>query len=315
MNIGFGNVNQGAVGAYETTLNNSVTKQKSALRIMLESQKSSKRDTLSIPNNTKIFTKDGIAALIDGTPIPEESQLIFYFENYNNPKAILDAVNFGKKVSCGYNPDFKEFGITRIEVDGKLQIIPNYAVPKMTAKGLSEIKAVNNTLTLSNKSYYSWTACDGKTYPWAVRDGRIGWAKSELMLSYDDIPDSTGYRREMFFSGKILSALAKGGSGLLIFDKKDILDVCEHVGIETGFFTVDAGAGTHHYYLKESGKVENIDTWIDNLNSKNWMEHGFKEGDVFSVFGNEYTLDSEGYLHVSKDDTFTSYEIVYPKND
>ena len=80
MNIGFGNVNQGAVGAYETTLNNSVTKQKSALRIMLESQKSSKRDTLSIPNNTKIFTKDGIAALIDGTPIPEESQLIFYFK-------------------------------------------------------------------------------------------------------------------------------------------------------------------------------------------------------------------------------------------
>jgi len=61
LNIGFGNVNQGAVGAYETTLNNSVTKQKSALRIMLESQKSSKRDTLSIPNNTKIFTKDGIA--------------------------------------------------------------------------------------------------------------------------------------------------------------------------------------------------------------------------------------------------------------
>lgn len=313
LNISLGNVNQSAVGAYETALNNRVQKQKSALRIILESQGNSKGDTLRLPNNTKIFTKDEIAALIDGTPIPEESQLIFYFENYNNSKAILDAVNFGKKVSCGYNPDFKDFGITRIEVGGKLQIIPNYAVPKMIASGFPEIKAINNSLILDNKNYYSWTSCDGRTYPWAVSDGRIGWAKSELMLSYDDIPDSSGYRKEMSSSGSILSALAKGGRGLLIFDKKDILDVCEHVGIEKGFFTVDAGAGTHHYYLRDSGKVENIDSEIDNLNSTNWIKLGYKQGDAFSVFGNEYTLDSEGYLHISKEDAFTCYEIVYPE--
>lgn len=313
LNLGLENINHNTTQAYGTALNNSTIKQKSALRIMLEPQGNAKRDTVSIPKNTKIFTREGIAALIDATPIPEESQLTFYFENYNNPQAILDAVNFGKKVSCGYNPNFKEFGVIRLEDSGRLQIVPNYAIPQITTNGLSEIKAVDNTLVLSNKSYYSWTACDGKTYPWTVNDGRIKWAKSESLLSDKDIPDRTGGHREMSVSGSVLSALAKGGSGLLIFDKKDILDVCEHVGIDKGFFTVDAGAGTHHYYLKDSGKVENIDSEIDNLNSTNWIKLGYKQGDVFSVFGNEYALDSEGYLHISKEDVFTCYEIVYPE--
>jgi hypothetical protein len=44
------------------------------------------------------------------------------------------------------------------------------------------------------------------------------------------------------------------------------LSVCEKVGITTGFFSIDAGAGKHNYILQESGKVINIDANIKRLN-------------------------------------------------
>ena len=70
--------------------------------------------------------------------------------------AILDAINFGENVSCGYNPDFKEHGVISFDYNGSRQIVPNYAVPKINASSLSQVCAVNNSLVLNNKSYYSW---------------------------------------------------------------------------------------------------------------------------------------------------------------
>ena len=37
-----------------------------------------------------------------------------------------------------------------------------------------------------------------------------------------------------------------------------------------------------------------------------------KRGDTFSIYGNEYAIDSSGHIHVSVDDTFTSTETMYP---
>ena len=42
------------------------------------------------------------------------SELAYYFANYNNSSAILDAINFGENVSCGYNSDFKEYGVISV---------------------------------------------------------------------------------------------------------------------------------------------------------------------------------------------------------
>lgn len=58
---------------------------------------------------------------------------------------------------------------------------------------------------------------------------------------------------------------------------------CGKVGITSGFFSIDAGAGKHTYILHESGKVTNVDAEINNLNDINWIEIGYKEGDTFSV--------------------------------
>lgn len=135
-----------------------------ALRILSETGKSG-RDSLSISNSAKSFSKESIAALIDKNANVSASELSFYFANYNNSSAILGAINFGENVSCGYNPNFKDYGVMDFDYNGSRQVVPNYAVPKINASSLSGIRAVNNSLVLNNKSYYSWTTSSGSRYP------------------------------------------------------------------------------------------------------------------------------------------------------
>ena len=56
------------------------------------------------------------------------------------------------------------------------------------------------------------------------------------------------------------------------FNKEDVLSACKSVGFTTGFFSIDAGAGVHHYILQESGKVTDVDKEIEQLNNMNWIE-------------------------------------------
>ena len=133
---------------------------------------SNRRDSLSISDSARSFSKKSIAALIDKSTNVSASELSFYFANYDNLGAILDAINFGENVSCGYNPDFKEYGVISFDYNGSRQIVPNYAVPKINTGSLSGICAVNNSLVLNNKSYYSWTTSSGSRYTWTVNTSR-----------------------------------------------------------------------------------------------------------------------------------------------
>ena len=112
---------------------------------------------------------------------------LFYFANYNNSSAILDAINFGENVSCGYNPDFKDYGVISFDYNGSGQVVQNYAVSKINTSSLSGIHAVNNSLVLNNKSYFAWTISSGSRYAWTVNNGKIGYAASELLLAENTI--------------------------------------------------------------------------------------------------------------------------------
>ncbi len=293
-----------------TKKTNKVARQQAALRLLSGTGNDKKRDSLSISSKARSFSKQSIAALIDKSANVSASQLSYYFANYNNPKAILDAINFGTHVECGYNPEFKDYGVMCFDYNGSRQVVPIYAVPKINANSLPGIHAVNNSLVLKNKSYYAWTGINGSRYAWEVKNGIIGYAQSESLLAENM---GTNYRREMGKAGDILSTLAQGRSlwdGL--YSRKEVLSTCEKVGITPGFFSIDAGAGKHTYILQESGHVINVDKEINNLNNTNWIGAGYKEGDTFSIYGNEYAVDSSGHIHVSMDDTFTSTETKFP---
>ena len=287
-------------------------RQKQAIKLLSTTGRN-RRDSLSISNSARGFSKESIAALIDKGANVSASELSFYFANYNNSSAILDAINFGENVSCGYNPDFKDYGVISFDYNGSSQVVPNYAVPKINANSLSGIHAVNNSLILNNKSYFAWTTSSGNRYAWTVNNGKIGYAVSESLLAENTNQKGTNYKWEMRKASNILSALAQGKS-LYGFSREDVLSVCKSVGFSTGFFSIDAGAGKHNYILQESGKVIDVDKKIKQLNSTKYIEAGFKEGDTISVYGNEYAIDSSGHINVSADDTFTSTNITYPSH-
>ncbi|MBO5472881.1 MAG: hypothetical protein J6A08_03730 [Lachnospiraceae bacterium] len=284
-----------------------------AIQILLGAGNNKEQDSLSISDTARSFSKESIAALIDKSANISTSELAYYFANYNNSGAILDAINFGENVSCGYNSDFQEYGVISFDYNGSSQVVPDYAVPKINTSTLSGICALNNSLVLSNKSYYSWTTSSGSRYTWTVNNGRIGWAASESLLAENTNHKGTNYKWEMRKASNILSDLAQGKSvwGYL-YSKEEVLSVCEKVGISPGFFSIDAGAGKHTYILQESGEVTNVDAKIKQLNDINWIEIGYKEGDTFSVYGKEYVIDSSGHINVSAEDEFTSTEIKYP---
>ncbi|MBD5507820.1 MAG: hypothetical protein HDR05_07185 [Lachnospiraceae bacterium] len=309
----FAGTNKMSQPLLHTKKTNKIARQQAALHLLLGSGNDKKRDSLSISSRAQSFSKKSIAALVDKSANVSASELSYYFANYNNPRAILDAINFGTNVECGYNPEFKDYGVMCFDYNGSRQVVPNYAVPKINTGTLSGIHAVNNSLVLNNKSYYVWTASDGRRYPWDVNNGYIGWAVSESLLTENRNPGERDSRWEMSKAGNILSNLAQGREpweGL--YSRKEVLATCEKVGITPGFFSIDAGAGKHTYILQESGDVINVDKNIERWNHMNWIAAGYKEGDIFSIYGNEYAIDSSGHIHVSTDDTFTSTETRYP---
>lgn len=285
-----------------------------AMRTLLGNESRSGKDALFISETAQSFSKQSIAALIDKSANTSAQELSFYFSNYSNKDAILYAINFGENVSCGYNPDFKEYGVISFDYHGNRQVVPNYAVPKINSALLSGICAKNNSLVLRNQSYYSWTTANGGRFAWTVNNGRIGWAASESLLVENTNQKGTNYKWEMRKASNILTALAQGKS-LYGYDKKEVLSVCEKVGLTPGFISVDAGAGMHRYILQENGKVVNVDKKIEQLNHINWLEAGYQEGDIFSVYGKEYAVDSSGHINVFTEEEFKSTEIVYPSRE
>ena len=285
-----------------------------ALNILSNSVRYGETDTVHISDTAQSFSKQSIVALIDKSANTSAQELSFYFSNYNNMEAILDAINFGGNVACGYNPDFKEYGVISFDYHGSRQHVPNYAVPKINSALLSGICANNNLLVLSNQSYYSWITSSGGRFTWTVNNGKIGWAASESLLAENTNQKGTNYKWEMRKASNILTALAQGKS-LYGYDKKEVLSVCEKVGLTPGVISVDAGAGRHRYILQENGKIVNVDKKIEQLNHINWLEAGYQEGDIFSVYGKEYAVDGNGYINVSTEEKFTSTEIVYPSRE
>ena len=242
-----------------------IMEQPKAVQIFFGKGGSTRRDTLSISDAARRFSKEGIAALVDSSVNASGEQLSYYLNHYNDMNAILDAINFSENVSCGYDPNFKEYGVICFDYNGSRQMIPNYSVPRINPGSLPQMRAVNNSLVLNNKGYYSWTASNGSRYAWTVNNGMIGRAPSESLLAENTDKDGKNYKWEMCKAGNILSALAQGKS-LYGFKKKDVLSACESVGITEGAFSIDAGNGRHNYILQKSGKVINVDRQMEQLN-------------------------------------------------
>lgn len=122
-------------------------------------------------------------------------------------------------------------------MNGKRQIVPNYAVPGIKSNSLPAIEAQNNNLKLDNRAYYCWHTSSGDNYTWTVNNGKIQWVDSESLLEESEITGRPGRNHawEMRKASWILSDLARGKS-LWGYSNQDVIATCSKVGINKGFF-------------------------------------------------------------------------------
>lgn len=285
-----------------------------AINMLLNSEKSKQRDMVHISDTGRTYSKESVVALVDTAVNLSASDFSFYFEHYNNMPALLDAINFSEGFVTGScNPEARELGVLSFMIGGVRQYIPNYAIPKINAGTLSAISAKNNKLILNDRGYYCYTAKNGKNYTWTVNEGHFGWAKSESMSeAVGENKSGYNYRWEMRRAGNLLSGLAKG-TGTYGYSNKEQKEILAEFGITEGHFTVDAGAGTHHYLLLENGVVMDIDRRIEMMNRTNWKGQGYQAGDVINVYGKECVIGESGHIQVSAEEEFTETEIQYPE--
>ena len=59
-------------------------------------------------------------------------------------------------------------------------------------------------------------------------------------------------------ASNLISRLAKG-SGFYGFSNEEQKEIFDGFGITEGFFTIDAGAGPHHYMLLDNGVIVDVD--------------------------------------------------------
>lgn len=290
---------------------NKINLQKNAFNILVNGKKQ-KKDCLEVSPEARKFSKEAILAMVDENANVSAGELLFYLKNYNNSKAILDAINFGTAVEAGYNPLFKDYGTISFLSEGMgRQSIPIYAVPKINKNLLGKPYAKDNKLILNNKSYYCYTGNSGKQYTWTINNGHIGWAQSESLLSETNNKSEAKSDWEMLKTRGVLTQLAQGKKSNA-FTKTETLAALNSVGIAEGYFEINAGAGTHKYILREDGGIYDVKKKVDFFSNYNWLKQGYQKGDTFKIFGNKYKINENGHIDISENDTFTSSEIEYP---
>lgn len=183
----------------------------------------------------------------------------FYFDYYDNPQVLLDAVNFAQVVESVGGKDNYEFGTYRFWETSKeqMQVVPKYAIPRMNPSDYRSLYTNNNTLILNEKSYQTFHSSDGESYVMAISKKRITYACTEMHYDWivkgKDLQNSQG-TREARDIGILLSTLAMCDTrGSVAQDKK--VELFKLIGIHPGPFRVIFEGQTYNYYLYENGKV------------------------------------------------------------
>lgn len=227
-------------------------------------------------------------------------RISFYEQNKKNTNTLLNSINF-------YDGALNADGGTSINgyfsfgSDGRGQVIPKSAIPRINVSSLSALYATGNKLRLSSNNYYAYKALDGKSYACAFNGKVISRAFSEAILGDDKTNVKTECRGNTALTMSIISSLSQGSvGGLEIFERSSVKEKLGNIGIESGEFQIEVDGKEKTYYLGEDGSVytkERADEIVNMYNSNTWLK-GRNVGDKILVFGKEYEIDNTGHINV-----------------
>lgn len=264
-----------------------------------------------IHNDQSIFqyithgTKQEKKGPVDSLVGIDRERFSFYLENRNNPRALLDAINFFEGLhGTDNNGDFW-LG------EGYEQIIPKSAIPRIKTEALPELKATNNKLCLSSRSYVSYTSKGGVAFACAVGKQNLMLASTESAFWFESRRRATKDYKEMFKTTLVIGNLiADSTNGLYWTPKADVRQALANVGIKPGKFSISIDGEERTYYLYEDGRVDTEKVALDLVDRYNRMNFlkGHSVGDEVTVFGRKYKIDEDGHIHVPTENFWVSGE-------
>lgn len=181
-------------------------------------------------------------------------RLSYYNMNKNNKDALLNTVNFyNGEVSADKNRN----GYFTFGGDGKGQMIPKSAIPRINVNTIGKLQAKKNTLTLKTNTYYAFKSSDNRSYACAFDGKEIKRAYSEEVLADDRRWLSDGSRKYLTDTMKIVSGLAQGTlTDIASMDKAQVKKCLKSVGITEGQFTIQVNGKEKKYILAEDGGIK-----------------------------------------------------------
>lgn len=249
--------------------------------------------------------------LLDCLLLSSKERLSFYEQNKSNSVVLLNAINFFNGVVSG---DDGANGYFSFGSDGRGQMIPKNAIPRIKADTLQSLHADNNKLSLISNTYYAYKGNDGKNYVCAFNGEVISRAFTEALLGNDKENVSVECRSNMSGTMSIISNLATGSIGALHMPERQLIRKrLESIGIKPGEFSISVDGEERTYYLAESGKIfteKSVMDTIEMYNNNIWLNHR-SVGDKITVWGKEYVIDEEGHIHVPTEDFWVSEECNY----
>lgn len=182
-----------------------------------------------------------------------EARLSYYNMNKNNKDALLNTVNFyGGEVSADSNRN----GYFTFGGDGRGQMIPKSAIPRINVNTIGRLQAKKNTLTLKTNTYYAFKSSDNRSYACAFDGQEIKRAYSEEVLADDKRWLSDSSRKYLTDTMAIVSGLAQGKlSDIDAMDKEQVKKCLKSVGITEGRFTIQVNGKARNYVLAEDGEI------------------------------------------------------------
>lgn len=232
-----------------------------AMKHMFGYGKNTSRDTYTHSENSPYLTYTAVepVAIIDNfmfSPL----QFRTYLDNFDNPSALLDIINFSPYHESAFGANW-EYGVLCFgENTSTKQVIPNYAIPRMNPENYSPLRATNNTLSLSDRSYRTLYSSSGDSYVMTINNKKISYAPTESAYDFGakriNTKNSPG-AKEREYTRKILNALIRGRhiDGYL---KPEVQKVLSNLGFNPGKIRICVGDETNMYYLSPEWEISHI---------------------------------------------------------
>jgi hypothetical protein len=201
-------------------------------------------------------------------------------------------------------PNFTKDSIAISDIARQLSQAHNRlsSITNINGSEISSLKAVDNSLSFKNNSYYDLNINGTRAIFTTDASGHITMPYKELEIESGSLSPST--YAEIDKIEKFFTYLSTDRSGMLIrlsYSNSETKEMLNNIGIKSGFFTIKNNGNTNEFCLLDDGTLYpkyQSEAHRFALNHTDYFKEGYTSESVFKIDGKEYKLNDNGQLNI-----------------